>query len=63
MKTAAARPACPRVAPAAHNEAMSAGRRFLLVAPAVTAFVWLLLRRGVDVDAWSLHDGSSAADR
>jgi hypothetical protein len=26
----------------------------LLVAPAITAFVWWLLARGADVDAWSL---------
>jgi hypothetical protein len=32
---------------------MSAGKRLLLVAPAVTAFVWLLVKRGTDVDAWS----------
>ena len=32
---------------------MSPGKRLLLVAPAVTAFVWWLLRHGPDVDAWS----------
>jgi hypothetical protein len=26
----------------------------LLVAPAITAFVWWLLKHGPDVDAWSL---------
>jgi hypothetical protein len=26
----------------------------LVVAPAITAFVWWLLKHGPDVDAWSL---------
>jgi hypothetical protein len=33
---------------------MSTGKKVLLVAPAVAAFVWWLLKRGVDVDAWSV---------
>jgi hypothetical protein len=33
---------------------VSGGKRLLLVAPAITAFVWWLLARGTDVDAWSL---------
>jgi hypothetical protein len=41
---------------------MSAGKRFLLVAPAVTAFIWWLLKRGVDVDAWSV-DRDPAGER
>ena len=32
---------------------MSPGKRLLVVAPAVTAFVWWLLRHGPDVDAWT----------
>jgi hypothetical protein len=27
----------------------------LVVAPAITAFVWWLLKYGPDVDAWSNH--------
>jgi hypothetical protein len=34
---------------------MTAGKRLLLVAPAITAFLWWLLKHGPDVDAWS-HD-------
>jgi hypothetical protein len=38
------------------------GKRLLLVAPAVTAFIWWLLTRGVDVDAWSVDgDGDRTA--
>jgi hypothetical protein len=33
---------------------VTSGKRFLLVAPAVTAFVWWLLRHGTDVDAWTV---------
>jgi len=33
---------------------MSAGKRLLLVAPAVTGLVWWLLKHGPDVDAWSI---------
>jgi hypothetical protein len=32
---------------------MSGGKRLLLVAPAITAFVWWLLKHGADVDAWT----------
>jgi len=34
---------------------MSTGKRLLLVAPAVTGFIWWLLKRGVDDDAWSFE--------
>ena len=33
---------------------MSSGKRWLVVAPAVTAFVWWLLKHGPDVDAWTI---------
>jgi hypothetical protein len=36
---------------------MNAAKRALLVAPAVTAFVWWLLKHGPDVDAWSVDRG------
>jgi hypothetical protein len=35
---------------------VSGGKRLLLVTPAITAFVWWLLARGADVDAWSLDE-------
>jgi hypothetical protein len=38
---------------------MSLGKRLLIVAPAVTAFVWWLLKHGPDVDAWSLDRGAA----
>jgi hypothetical protein len=34
----------------------------LLVAPAISAFVWWLLKHGPDVDAWSL-DRDGAGER
>jgi hypothetical protein len=36
---------------------MSAARRLFVVAPAVAAFVWWLLKHGPDVDAWSVDRG------
>jgi hypothetical protein len=37
---------------------MSTGKRLLLVAPVVTGFIWWLLKRGVDDDAWSFDPNS-----
>jgi len=34
---------------------VSPGRRLLVVAPAITAFVWWLVKHGPDVDAWTTH--------
>jgi len=33
---------------------VSPSKRFLLVIPVVTAFVWWLVKHGPDVDAWSI---------
>jgi hypothetical protein len=41
---------------------MSAGKRLLLVAPAITAFVWWVLKHGPDVDAWS-YDETATRDQ
>jgi hypothetical protein len=34
---------------------VSPGKRFLVVAPVISAFVWWLLKHGPDVDAWTTH--------
>jgi hypothetical protein len=36
---------------------VGAGKRLLVVVPAVTAFVWWLVKHGPDVDAWSVDRG------
>lgn len=36
---------------------VTAGKRFVVVAPVITAFVWWLVKHGPDVDAWTFdHD-------
>jgi hypothetical protein len=37
---------------------VSAGKRFVVVAPVITAFVWWLVKHGPDVDAWTFDRDS-----
>jgi hypothetical protein len=48
----------PQRPPIGKMSGVSAGKRFVVVAPVITAFVWWLVKHGPDVDAWTFDRDS-----